>query len=139
MSYTIQVFLKNNSFSEDYALEKYDGKDSPENIRYEWEDEFRLTDESDVLEIVRDQPFVLAGETGENKPFYYEIHDVMQFVFHGENSSAAVVFSEKCLDEYIIDHDNKRLKVYLNDDEVVENPIPGVYIVLSAFPRELRN
>ena len=61
MSYSIQVFLKNNSFSEEYAQEKHEGKDSPENIRYEWEDEFRLTDASDVLEIVRDQPFILAG------------------------------------------------------------------------------
>ncbi|WP_343605071.1 hypothetical protein [Fluviicola sp.] len=139
MSYIIQVFLKNNSFSEDYALEKYDGKDSPENIRYEWEDEFRLTDDSEVLEIVRDQPFVLAGEIGEGKAFHYEIQDVIQFIFHGEDGSTPIVFSEQCLDEYIIDHDNKRLKVYLNDDEVVENPIPGVYIVLSAFPKELRN
>lgn len=139
MSYIIQVFLKNNSFSEDYALEKYDGKDSPENIRYEWEDEFRLTDDSEVLEIVRDQPFVLAGEIGEGKAFHYEIQDVIQFIFHGEDGSTPIVFSEQCLDEYIIDHDKKRLKVYLNDDEVVENPIPGVYIVLSAFPKELRN
>lgn len=139
MSYIIQVFLKNNSFSEDYALEKHEGKDSPENIRYEWEDEFRLTDASDVLEIVRDQPFILAGEMGENKPFHYEIQDVIQFIFHGEEGATAVVFSEKCLDEYVIDHDRKRLTVYLNDDEVVENPVPGVYIVLSAFPKELRN
>jgi hypothetical protein len=139
MSYSIQVFLKNNSFSEEYALEKHEGKDSPENIRYEWEDEFRLTDSSDVLEIVRDQPFVLTGEIGDGKTFHYEIHDVIQFIFHGENGATPIVFSEKCLDEYIIDHDHQKLKVYLNDDEVVENPVPGVYIVLSAFPKELRN
>ena len=139
MSYSIQVFLKNNSFSEEYAQEKHGGKDSPENIRYEWEDEFRLTDASDVLEIVRDQPFILAGEIGEGKAFHYEVQDVIQFIFHGENGSTPIVFSEKCLDEYIIDHDHKKLKVYLNDDEVVENPVPGVYIVLSAFPKELRN
>ncbi len=139
MSYSIQVFLKNNSFSEEYAREKHEGKDSPENIRYEWEDEFRLTDSSDVLEIVRDHPFVLAGEIGEGKVFHYEIQDVIQFIFHGENGATPIVFSEKCLDEYIIDHDHQKLKVYLNDDEVVENPVPGVYIVLSAFPKELRN
>ncbi|WP_294672309.1 hypothetical protein [uncultured Fluviicola sp.] len=139
MSYSIQVFLKNNSFSEEYAQEKHEGKDSPENIRYEWEDEFRLTDSSDVLEIVRDQPFVLAGEIGEGKAFHYEIQDVIQFIFHGEKGATPIVFSEKCLDEYIIDHDHQKLKVYLNDDEVVENPVPGVYIVLSAFPKELRN
>ena len=78
-------------------------------------------------------------EIGEGKSFHYEIQDVIQFIFHGENGATAIVFSEKCLDEYIIDHDHQKLKVYLNDDEVVENPVPGVYIVLSAFPKELRN
>jgi hypothetical protein len=78
MSYSIQVFLKNNSFSEEYAQEKHDGKDSPENIRYEWEDEFRLTDASDVLEIVRDQPFVLAGEIGDGKSFHLSFTEKME-------------------------------------------------------------
>ncbi|AEA45554.1 hypothetical protein [Fluviicola taffensis] len=138
MSYSIQVFLKNNSFSEEYAQEKHEGKDSLENVRYEWEDEFRLTDSTDVLEIVREESFILAGEFEEGVPFQYEIEDVIQFVFHGEDETR-IVFSEKCLDEYTIDHDHQKLKVYLNDNEVVENPIPGVYIVLSSFPKELRS
>lgn len=139
MSYTIQVFLKNGSFSEEYADEKYGGKDAPENIRYEWEDEFRLTQEVSVVEIIRDQPYELQGEIGEGRTFSYIIEDVVQFVFYHQEGETRIVFSESCLDEYELNHDNKRLKVYLNDDEVVENPIPGIYIVLSAFPKELRN
>lgn len=139
MSYTIQVFLKNGSFSEEYANEKYEGKDSPENIRFEWEDEFRLTDEIDVVETVREEPFVLAGEIEGQGAFSYEIPNVVQFVFHGKDDETRLVFSEKCLDEYVFDHDKKRLTVYLNDDEVVENPVTGIYIVLSDFPKELRN
>lgn len=139
MSYTIQVFLKSNSFDEDYANEKYDGKDAPENIRFEWEDEFRLKEEVKVVEIIRDQAYELKGELGEGRPFSYKIEDVVQFVFHHEVGETTLVFSESCVDEYELNHDRRRLIVYLNENEVVENPIPGIYIVLSAFPKELRN
>lgn len=139
MSYTIQVFLKNGSFSEEYADEKYGGKDAPENIRYEWEDEFRLTDEVEVVEIDRDHAFELTGEMGEGQFFKYIIEDVTQFLFHHDHGTTPIVFSNACLEEYVLDHDRKRLTVFLNDNEVVENPIPGIYIVFSSFPKELRN
>lgn len=138
MSYTIQVFLRNGSFSEEYAQEKYAGKDAPENIRHEWEDEFRLTEPVEVVEIVRDESYLLSGESGEGQPFAFEIQDVVQFLFHHVEGTTVLVFSEACLDEYKLDHDAKRLVVYLNDQEVVENPIPGIYLVLSSFPKELR-
>ncbi len=64
MSFIIRVYLKNSSFSEEYAQEKHQGEDSPENIRYEWEDEFKLAGEQVVLE--RNQTYLLAGERGEN-------------------------------------------------------------------------
>ncbi len=62
----------------------------------------------------------------------------MVFVFEGKDGSIPVVFSERTVDEYILDTAQKRLTVYLNDVEVIENPIPGIYIALSDFPRELR-
>lgn len=139
MSYQVQVFLKNNSFSEEYANEKHEGKDSPENIRFEWEDEFRLTDETDVVEILRETPYFLTVEMEGSGVFSYEIKDVIQFVFHGKEDVTTLVFSEKCVDEYVFDHDKKKLTVFLNDDEVVENPVIGIYIVLSDFPEDLRS
>ena len=136
MAFIIRVYLKNSSFSEEYAQEKYQGEDSPENIRYEWEDEFKLAGNSVVLE--RNSTYLLAGERGESDAFSYDIKDVMTFVFVGDEGSTPVVFSEKAVDEYILDTTNKTVTVYLNDVEVIENPIPGIYIALSDFPKELR-
>lgn len=138
MSFSIQVFLKNSSFSEEYAQEHHAGGDSPENIRHEWEDEFRLTGEVAFKELLRDQSYMLAGERGENDLFSFEIPNVMIFLFESADGKTPVVFSEKSVDEYVLDTERNRLTVYLNDDEVVENPIPGIYIVLSHFPKELR-
>jgi hypothetical protein len=138
MSYAIQVFLKNNSFSEEYALEKHEGKDSPENIRFEWEDEFRLTGNHSFVEVLRDQTYDLAGEKADGTLFSFAIPNLMRFVFQSENGSVSLVFSEKAVDEYIVNMDAHKLIVYLNDLEVVENPTAGVYVVLSDFPSELR-
>lgn len=138
MSYTIQVYLKNNSFSEEYAQEKHDGKDSPENIRYEWEDEFRLSGPHQFKEVLRDQQYDLAGEKADGTLFSFVIPHLMRFVFESANGLVSLVFSEKAVDEYAIDTEKQKVVVILNDHEVVENPTAGVYVVLSDFPTELR-
>ncbi|HRP52090.1 MAG TPA: hypothetical protein PLI97_01115 [Fluviicola sp.] len=138
MSYKVRVYLKSASFSEEYALEKHQGNDSPENIRYEWEDEFKITSKIEVIECLVDDPYVLAGEIAGKGAFSFAIEDMYQFVFHAKNSSTTLAFSKKCLDEYFFDHDTHTFTVYLNDNDVVENPIPGIYIVGSDFPKELK-
>ncbi len=138
MSYIIKVYLKNASFSEEYALEKHEGNDSPENIRYEWEDDFKLGGDIENVEVTRDKTYPLSGEKGENESFTFDIENCMIFLFQSNEGITPIVFSEKCVDEYELDNEKKRLTVYLNDIEVVENPIPGIYIVLSQFPTTLR-
>jgi hypothetical protein len=138
MSFFVSVFLKSSSFSEAYALEKHDGKDSPENIRYEWEDEFKIVGDVVLKEVLRNQDFVLAGEMGENEAFSFTINDVMKFQFEGDGEISSLVFSEKSMDEYVIDSEKNKLTVYLNDIEDVENPVSGVYIASSDFPKELK-
>ncbi len=138
MSFLVYVYLKNESFSEEYAKEKYEGKDSPENIRYEWEDEFRVKGEDLTCEVTRQQSYLLAGEKGDGSMFSYEIPNVMIFLLKTGEDVTPIVFSENAVDEYIIDSEKSKLTVYLNDIEVVENPIPGIYIRLSDFPNALR-
>jgi hypothetical protein len=82
--------------------------------------------------------FPLAGEQGDGTAFSYAIPAVTVFEFHSEQGITPVVVSEKVLDEYALNSSEKVLEVYLNDDEVVENPVAGLYIVLSDFPSELR-
>jgi hypothetical protein len=139
MAYNIQVFLRSSDFSEDFANERNNGEESAENIRHEWEDEFRINGTFSKVEVLRDQTYELAGELGEGRAFAYKIPGVTTVSFHGEDGTTMLVFSEKALEEYILDNDKHQFQAYLNDDEVVENPLPGVYIVLSDFPKELRN
>lgn len=137
MAAIVQVYLKNNSFSEEYAIEKHEGQDSPENIRYEWEDEFRINGDFTKVEIVRNGNYVLSGEKGDGTLFSHTIEDMMIFEFHAAEGITPIAFSEKAVDVYELKEDASRLKVILNDEEVVENPIPGIYIIASRFPKEL--
>jgi hypothetical protein len=139
MAYNVQIFLRSNDFSQEFADENNNGEESPENIRHEWEDEFRINGDFSDVEILRDQVYELKGDLGDDRPFSYQIPGVTLVVLHSEAGNTTLVFSEKALEEYTLDTDKKHFEVYLNDDEVVENPLPGVYIVLSDFPKELRN
>lgn len=138
MSFFVSVFLKSSSFSEAYANEKHDGKDSPENIRYEWEDEFKVVGDVVLKEVLRHQEFVLAGEMGEDETFSFTISDMMQFQFEGDGEISSLVFSERSVDEYVVDLEKNKLTVYLNDIEDVENPVSGVYIAAADFPKALK-
>ena len=139
MAYNVQIFLRNSDFSQEYADEHYNGEDSPENIRHEWEDEFRINGTFSTVEVLRDQTYELNGDLGDNHPFSYKIPGMTIVNFHGEDGVTQLAFSEKALDQYELDTDHEHFEAWLNDEEVVENPLPGVYIVLSDFPKELRN
>jgi hypothetical protein len=139
MAYNVHVFLRSSDFSQEFADENHNGEETPENIRHEWEDEFRINGTFSNVEVLRDQVYELKGDLGDDRPFSYQIPGVTMVVFHGDEGDTILVFSEKALDEYLLDTEREEFEAYLNDDEVVENPLPGVYIVLSDFPKELRN
>jgi len=138
MAYTIKVFLRSGDFSQEFADQHHNGEETAENVRFEWEDEFRITGDFSKVEVQRGQVYPLAGENGDGSEFSFDIPDVTVFEFHGTDGVTPVVVSEKALDEYFLDTNRKTLEVYLNDDEVVENPVSGLYIVLPDFPKELR-
>lgn len=138
MAYTVKVFLKSGDFSQEFADQHHNGEETAENVRFEWEDEFRINGTIAKVEVLRDQVFPLAGEQGDGTAFSYDIPAVTVFEFHSEQGITPVVVSEKALDEYTLDNAKRVLEVYLNDEEVVENPVAGSYIVLSDFPSGLR-
>lgn len=138
MAYTVQVFLKNGSFSEEYANEKHDGADSPENIRFEWEDEFRIKGVFSDVVVKRDDVFQIEGEIGEGQVFSFTLPNMLLMELQAPTGSVTMGFSEKAIDGYEIDKDKQHIIVYLNDNEVIENPMPGLYVVLSDFPKELQ-
>lgn len=138
MAFDIHVLLLNSSFSEEYAQETHNGEDSAENTRHEWEDEFRLKAAIQKVNIVRDTSYVLEGEKGDSETFSFEIGNVMIFEFVTIDGIIPVVFSEAAVDHYLLDTEKNVLMMYLSDEEVIENPVPGIYISLPDFPKELR-
>lgn len=138
MSYNIHIYLRSADFSQEFADENNNGEESPENIRHEWEDEFRIVGAISDVEVVRDQVFPLNAEQGEGTPISFDIPEMIVFQFKMEEGITPIAISEAALEEYILDTEKKSLTVYLNDLEVIENPIPGIYIVLSQFPEVLR-
>lgn len=139
MAYNIHIYLRSSDFSQEFADENNNGEESAENVRHEWEDEFRINGDFSEVEVLRDQSYLLSGEKGDNAAFSFDIPNVMTFLFHSAEGDTPIVVSEAAIDEYILDKNGKRLDIYLNDYEVVENPVPGVYLILSDFPPELRN
>ena len=119
MAYTIHVYLRSGDFSQEFADENHNGEETAENVRYEWEDEFRINGEFDKVEAVRDQTFPLSGEHPNEEFFSYDIPNVMVFEFHGTDGVTPLVVSEKALEEYVLDTNRRKLEIYLNDDEVV--------------------
>ncbi len=139
MSYRVHVYLKSSSYSEEYAQEKHQGNDSAENARFEWEDEFRVNGEFTHITIVQDTSYILQGEMNNGTPFSYEIQNTNQFVLHEKDKQTLLVFSASCIDSFENDEKYQVLKVYLNDTEAIENPIPGVYLTYTDFPTELKS
>lgn len=139
MAFNVQIFLRSSDFSQEFADEQNNGQETAENVRHEWEDEFRINGDFSKVEVLREQVYLLAGERGDGSSFSFDIPNVTLFAFHSEAGITPIVVSERSLDEYVLQTDKKRLEIYLNDSEVVENPIPGIYIALPDFPQALRN
>jgi hypothetical protein len=138
MAYRIHVFLKSSSFSEEYAQEHHQGKDSLENVRFEWEDEFRINGDFSSVDVQKNSAYTLEGELPDGNSFAFEIKPVIAFDFHEGKAITRLVFSTTCLDDFELDEKHQVLKVYLNDNEAIENPIPGVYLTVSDFPKALQ-
>lgn len=138
MAYIVNVFLRSSDFSEDFANEHHEGQETAENVRHEWEDEFRIVGDFTEVKVISGDTFTLAGEKGDGSSFSYEIPNVTTFLFDSEAESSKVVISHDAIDEYSLNHEKKRLDIWLNDTDDIENPVPGIYISVSDFPKELR-
>jgi hypothetical protein len=138
MAYIVNVFLRSGDFSEDFANLHHEGQETAENVRHEWEDEFRINGDFTEVRVIRDDTFTLAGDKGDGTSFSYEIPDMTTFLFDSEAETSKVSVSSASLDEYVLNTEKRRLDIWLNDTEDVENPIPGIYISVPDFPKELR-
>ncbi len=134
MKLNAHFYQLNDDFSPEYAEANFNGKESENNPRYEWEDELDVNEVKNV-EIIRKGEYPLRGEI-ESGPFEYILPNMFLVALEMENGQqGAFAVSESILDSYTFQGD--KLEVFLKDYEPMSNPIPGVYIASKEFPKEL--
>jgi hypothetical protein len=143
MELYLHFILVNSEFNQGLADDLYQGEESEDNIKHLWEDELKVSGDVKDYKIRNNAIYTLAGEFGNGEEFSFEIWDMtivdvitaegqkMQFAV----SKKLLKKTEKKVDEKKEEH---RLYFYLRDNPGLENPIDGVYIVKTDFPKELK-
>lgn len=143
MNLFLHFILVNSEFNQGLADDLYEGQESEDNIKYLWEDEFKVSEPVKEFKIKNNAIYTLKGYFPDDKSFSFEIWDMtvvdciteagtsMQFAV----SKKLVKKTEKVVDEKA---DETHMYFYLKDAIPMENPMNGVYIVKTDFPKELK-
>ncbi len=140
MNCKIHVYLLNEHFSQEHADAHYNGEESENNLKHEWEDEFAIT--SNVESIVEHEKasFPLQGQLPNGEEFSHDVTNM--FLFEIQSSDAPVSFvgaSASIVEahELIKDENGFTIKIFLKDFEPMSNPVPGIYVASKEFPQAL--
>ena len=143
MNLHLHFILINSEFNSGLADDLYEGLESEDNIKHLWEDELKVSEPVSDFKIKNNTTYTLAGYYPDNKQFSFEIGEItvvncttasgstMQFAV----SKKLLKKTEKVVDEK---QNETHLYFYLRDSFPMENPMNGVYILKSDFPKELR-
>ncbi|MFM8597348.1 MAG: hypothetical protein ACKOBN_09705 [Flavobacteriales bacterium] len=140
MKCKIHIYLLNDLYSQELADREFGGKESADNLRYEWEDELEIQGEVTAIQEIADGTYTLAGYDENDELFSYEIPKMHLF----EISTAAHPNTFVGASVSIVDHCtlNKaehahEICIYLKDYEPMANPVPGIFIASKSFPKAL--
>lgn len=141
MKVSVHFYQLNDDFSQEYADIHNEGKDSELNRKFEWEDQFTLTNEIDSIDIQNMGTYQLQGsKAGES--FIFEIQNMRIFTFQGTDGlKTQMACSETIFSHFEQNnlHNKTIFHIYIKDYEPFANPIAGVYISSKDFPKELIN
>ncbi len=138
----LHFILVNSEFNQGIANDLHEGQETEDNIKYLWEDEMQVSGPVKDFKIKNNAIYKLAGYLPDNSMFSYDIWDMtiiecttesgnqMQFAV----SKKLLKKTDKVVDEKSSD---THLYFYLRDALPLENPMNGVYILKSDFPKEL--
>lgn len=144
MKVSINVKLVNSEFNQSIADDFYQGKESEDNIKYLWEDEFEVKGDVRSFKIHNNTVFKLQGYDAGGKPFSYDIpnmtiaecilddEQVIQFAF----SKKLILKTDKIDNRQ---EDAVLFAVQLKNTLELVNPVDGIYILEEDFPKELQN
>jgi len=139
MNCRIHFFLLNEDFSIEHAEANHGGEESESNLKYEWEDELKITTSVDDIVEHEKAVYPIQGTMPEGEAFHFDIKNMHLFELKSEENNTLIGCSESILDSYEIDEkeDETVIRIYLKDYEPMSNPIPGIYIASQEFPKEL--
>lgn len=142
MELYLHFILVNSEFNQGIANDLNEGQESEDNIKHLWEDELKVSKPVKEFKVKNNTSYTLAGLYPNDQPFSFEIDGItrvdcitedggeMQFAV----SKKLLKKTEKTIDEKTKD---THLYFYLKDAFPLENPMDGIYIVKSDFPKEL--
>ena len=128
--------MPNEEYSEIFAKENHNGEESEDNFKILWEDEIELTGGFEAINEKEDSVYILKGLRGEEE-FAIEVPQMRIWEFEGDQISTIAV-SESIIDHFDLNSESKVLEVHFKEKSVISNVIPGVYIDVEAFPKELK-
>jgi len=140
MTCTIHTYLLNDLYSQELADSQHNGEQTPDNKKYGWEDELRVS--SSVLEVIplKDSTYLLAGTSADSKDFSIEVPNMRLIkIISSDAPDLYVGASESIISEVRINRNeiHWKIEIFIKDLEPMANPIPGIYIASKEFPKEL--
>lgn len=133
-------FLLNDDFSPEYAEANHQGQESENNRRYEWEDEYQVSENLQEVRIHRNGSFVIEGQLPSQEAFSSKLDNMFviemilsngQSGYFGVSESILDSFEEEKLDDVHV------VRAYIKDYEPFGEAVTGVYLASKEFPTEL--
>ena len=140
MKCIIHTYLLNDLYSQDLADAQNNGEQSPDNKKYDWEDEMSVSSMvSNIIEL-KDSSYFLVGSLGDGSDFSIGVpkmhlvkitsSDAPDLYVGASESIISEVRIAKTVSQWVIE-------IYIKDLEPMANPVPGIYIASKEFPKEL--
>ena len=140
MKCTIHTYLLNDLYSQELADSQNNGEQTPDNKKYDWEDEMNVSSRVNDVEELKDSSYFLAGSLGDGSNFSIEVPKMRLLKITSSDAQDLYVgASESIISEVRIAKTVSQwnIEIYIKDLEPLANPIPGIYIASKEFPKEL--
>src|SRR4051812_3663880 len=76
MNLHLHFILVNSEFNQGFADDLHEGQESEDNIKYLWEDEFKVSEPVKEFKIKNNTTYTLAGYFPDDTEFNFEIQDM---------------------------------------------------------------
>ena len=136
---TIHTYLLNDLYSQELADSLNNGEQSPDNKKFDWEDEMNVSSSVKDVEELLDSSYFLAGSLGDGSNFSIEVPKMRLLKITSSDAQDLYVgASESIISEVRINRNENhwKIEIYIKDLEPLANPIPGIYIASKEFPKE---